>query len=250
MRGVLLGILLALAAQAVPQVTTETVGDYESRFGKPTSVSLDELVQASAEFQGRAVRTKGRLGMPTGVGVSGYVLRDLGAQVLIAPMAEVSPEFEDHARRWMGHQIEVVGVLEPVTEASPQTTFSIRFWQFDGPRDSGKAAKPRDSSDVGLGGRDGETIRVVGQFCGRNLCGDLPVSPEPGPRDWVLKGDSHVVWVTGRDPKGKGWALDPLLKSDTGRWLEVVGRLETRNGVPYLRARKVTLTTAPPLPPE
>jgi hypothetical protein len=248
MRGVLLATActLATASPTFTQLRTEQVGRYEYRYGRPTTVSLEELVQSSAEFQGKAVRTKGRLQLPSRGGVRGYVLRELGAQAVIFPISEVSGEFEDHARRWMGHQIEIVGLVEPVSESAPQSSLSIMFWEFDGPRDVGEAKKSgsphADLEDLGM--RTGETVRIVGQFRGQNLYGDLPASSQRGREDWVLKDGSHAVWVTGREPRGKGWALDLLLKSDTGRWLEVIGRAETRDGVTYVKARKVALTTA------
>jgi len=53
------------------------------------------------------------------------------------------------------------------------------------------------------------------------------------------------------------WGLDANLKRDTGKWIEVIGRPETRNGVTYVRAVQVRLTdpprptadAAPPPPP-
>ena len=109
------------------------------------------------------------------------------------------------------------------------------------------------------GSRDGETVRVVGKFRGRNLYGDLPGSSQDRGADWVIKDDLFAVWVTGKKPKGSGWELDATLKRDTGKWIEVIGRPETRRGVTYLRAIRVSLTNppsavadakAPPPPPE
>ncbi len=86
---------------------------------------------------------------------------------------------------------------------------------------------------------------MVGKFRGRNLYGDLPGTSQQKGADWVIKDDMFAVWVTGKKPKGSGWELDATLKRDTGKWIEVVGRPETRRGVTYLRAIKVSLTTAP-----
>jgi hypothetical protein len=85
----------------------------------------------------------------------------------------------------------------------------------------------------------------VGQFRGGNLFGDLPVRSKLASSDWVIKDDLYAVWVTGRKPKGSGFELDPRLKRDTGKWLEVVGRVETRGGVTYVRADALSLTSAP-----
>jgi len=81
---------------------------------------------------------------------------------------------------------------------------------------------------------------VVGRFRGRNLEHDLP---EPGPRSaWVIKSGRHAIWVTGHKPAGRGFALRPETAQDTGKWLEVVGRLEAWNGTTLLRAQAVALT--------
>jgi hypothetical protein len=53
------------------------------------------------------------------------------------------------------------------------------------------------------------------------------------------------VWVSGRKSKGEGWALDPKLKRDTGKWLDVVGRPNTIGGVTYIDAMLVSLGTPP-----
>ena len=49
------------------------------------------------------------------------------------------------------------------------------------------------------------------------------------------------VWVTGKAPKGKGFALDLERRSDAAYRLEVEGRTEVRDGLVYLRAREVRL---------
>jgi hypothetical protein len=81
---------------------------------------------------------------------------------------------------------------------------------------------------------------MVGKFRGRNLFHDLP---EPGPEDaWVLKSGRHAAWIVGHGPSGRGFRLDPHLVRDTTRWLEVVGRVESRGGASVLRAKTVALT--------
>ena len=51
------------------------------------------------------------------------------------------------------------------------------------------------------------------------------------------------MWVSGKKPKGSGWELDASLKRDTGRWIEVVGKISTVNGITYVRAVQVALAT-------
>ena len=128
---------------------------------------------------------------------------------------------------------------------------SVTIWRIsDAGRDeAGPKIKPLDTTLEALvsspGKRDGQLVRVVGKFRGRNLYGDLPVKSQRSNSDWVIKDEVWAVWVTGKKPKGSGWQLDPNAKRDTGRWIEVVGRPLTRDGITYLQAREVALTTPP-----
>ena len=265
-RGVLLLAVAALLlprAPATAQVAMGQPSSYEAQFGEPVDVELDELIQNSGQYQRRAVHTKGRLDLASnntsGVGTGRYALRgNFGTAVRIVPVSDISAEFERGARYWLGHEVEITGVL--VAESSSAgaaariqgETLMIQFWSFIGPETEGDPKKPISARDVTLeslvttpGKRDGETVRVVGKFRGRNLYGDLPGSSQQKGADWVIKDDMFAVWVTGRKPKGSGWELDTTLKRDTGKWIEVIGRPETRRGVTYLRAVRVSLTSAP-----
>jgi hypothetical protein len=91
---------------------------------------------------------------------------------------------------------------------------------------------------------EGEVVRVVGRFRGRNLFGDLPARSQKGANDWVIKSERAAVWITGHKPGGEGWALN-VESSAASEWLEVVGRPRVRNGVAYLQATKVALVAAP-----
>ena len=56
--------------------------------------------------------------------------------------------------------------------------------------------------------------------------------------DWVIKDDLYAVWVSGKKPKGQGWALDAGAEArhrqvDRGRRPP-----ETRRGVTYIRAHR------------
>ena len=272
-RGVL---ALALSSVLLPGVSALAQGNYEARYGEPVDVPLDDLIQSSGQYERRAVRTRGRLDLATTIssGAGGrYALRgNFGTAVRIVPVSNVSTEFEHLARNWLGHEIEVTGVLvvaggsAGTGAGAPGETLAIQFWSFVGPEDEGDPRKPISARDVTLeslistpGKRDGETVRVVGKFRGRNLYGDLPGASQEKGADWVIKDDMYAVWVTGKKPKGSGWELDATLKRDTGKWIEVVARPETRRGVTYLRAIKVSLTNppnpladakAPPPPPE
>ena len=61
----------------------------------------------------------------------------------------------------------------------------------------------------------------------------------------MLKDGDTAVWITGKDPRGKGWALDPAYQGDTQRFVAVEGKPEVVNGIVYLRASKVSLAAAP-----
>jgi hypothetical protein len=93
----------------------------------------------------------------------------------------------------------------------------------------------------------GKKQRVVlrGQFRGRNLFGELPAASRRRPSDWVLKDGETALWVTGKEPRGKGWTLDPDYEGDTVRWLEVAGEAEVVGGVLYLDASKLDLVKPP-----
>jgi hypothetical protein len=250
-RAVLAVVLLAVAAPALVQVRVGEVGRREAQYGTPAELSLEEIVQESAGLDGRAVRTRGRLGLQTTFDARGYVLREPGAEVAIEPLSQVEGDFERDAGRWMGHRIEVTGVFSVELLGGANPLYSIRFWRVVGPPEE-DAKKEKGPSELTLGEllsrpgeRDGQTIRVAGRFRGRNLYEDLPTASQRGIRDWVIKDDRYAVWVTGRPPRGRGFELDPLLKGDTGKWVEVVGRPRTRNGVTYVKAQRVALAFAP-----
>jgi hypothetical protein len=87
----------------------------------------------------------------------------------------------------------------------------------------------------------GRPVKIVGQFRGRNLFGDLPEGSQRRPNDWVIRAGEQSAWVTDKPPKGKGFTLDASYKGDTSRWLEVEAKAEVVDGVVYLKASKVTL---------
>jgi hypothetical protein len=252
--------LLLLAAPARAQVEAGGGSRYEAMFGAPVDVTLDDLVQSPTSYQDRAVRTKGRVELDMAAGSSrAYLLRGalMGGGVRLYPMREIAGDWEQEASRLIGSEVEVTGVFRTdgtIDPTNPTTATSvIQFWEYVGPPERDPKA-PLKASEVTLeklvsrpGSHDGQTVRVVGKFRGRNLYGDLPNRSQRTSSDWVIKDDVFAVWVTGKKPKGSGWELDATLKRDTGKWIEVVGRAETRGGVTYLRAVQVILS-APPTP--
>ena len=221
----------------------------------PVDVSVDDLLQIEgvASLGNRAVRTKGTLEMSNRLQGRrfGFALRGrFGGQVEIVPVGEVSYEFETDAKHWLGQEVQITGGVSESTDARGHLVL-IQFWKYLGPPEQDVNALQKanlvtlESLVLKPGGHDGQTVRVVGKFRGRNLYGDLPDRSQRNSSDWVIKDDLFAVWVTGTKPKGLGFDLDPGLKLDTEKWVVVVGRPETSGAVTYLRALQVEVTSAP-----
>jgi hypothetical protein len=225
---------------------------YDSLYGKPVDVTVDDLVQQSVSYANRAVRTHGRLELGFDSTQRSYLMRGLMYQIRIAPVREMAREWEEAALKMMGRDVEITGVcVEAPQVQGGQPAVGVQFWTFTGPPEkepTGEIKAPEISLEklvVNPGKRDGQMIRVVGKFRGRNLYGDLPVSTQRTSADWVIKDDLYAIWVTGRKPKGAGWELDSSLKRDTGKWIEVIGKPETIRGVTYIKAVRIQLTPQP-----
>ncbi len=254
-----LTLFLATFAAALPArpqgvSSSETYSQYEMRFGDPVEVSISDLVNTPTAYQDRAVRVRGRLQLDASGSFRSYQLQNnFGDKVRIAPVSEVRSYFEGEALQLMGREVDVTGVFQTATSQSTSGDLnigSITFWKY-----FGEAPEIKDVSKVPTatleqistnpGRFEGRQIRVVGQFRGRNLFGDLPPTSQTNRSDWVVKDDVYALWVTGRKPKGDGFDLDATLKRDSGKWLEVVGQIELRKGFAYLTAQRVALTTPP-----
>ncbi len=242
---------LALAL-GLPALAAAQSNQYEMQYGQTIEVSVDDLLSMPEHYVDRAVRTRGELEMvPVGSEVR-YALRGtFGGYLYVIPRAEVSYEFEQGARRWVGKELEVTGSVSQGRDASGNTVVILSVWGYLAPQDE-KAKKGAVSPDVTLEQLvekpehyDGKAVTVRGQFRGENLFGDLPSSSRARSSDWVIKEDVFAVWVTGRKPKGPGWSLDADLKRDTGKWLQVSGRVRVAKGIVTLEAIDVTLTKAP-----
>ena len=255
----LLALVLAFPGPAVAQygVGQYGVNEYEMQYGEPIDVTIESLAMMPESYYERAVRVSGKLDMLANAGRSSgsplaWALGDFGSRVVIAPVRAVAARFEDDARRWVGREIEITGVVQQGTNPETQQQGAmIYFWKYYGPQErkpEDRPAAPQATLEdllTRLGQWDGETVRVVGQFRGANLYGDLPSASRRRSSDWVLKNDVFAVWVTGQKPRGSGWRLDPQLRRDTGKWLAVEGRVRTVNGIVYVDAQKVTLAKAP-----
>lgn len=259
--GFVLAAVIALVAPAA--IAQEQYDRYDAMYGTPVDVSLTDLASAAAvSYEGRAIRTHGRLEIDSGSAGSGssrlYMLRDIGGSVYITPVRELAGLLESDSMKWLGQEIEVTGLFRPTSQtgaagaSAMQASGIIQFWKFTPPAE--KPTKSMIDAARGLalealvrdpGRQEGKTVSVVGKFRGRNLYGDLPLRSQRDSADWVIKDDLFAVWVSGRKPKGDGFELDAGLKRDTNKWLQVVGKVVTRGGVVYLQAMHVAITTEP-----
>ncbi len=246
---------LVVGASAAPTTSGRPASASDSLqqalYGIPREATVRELLEAPADFEGRAVKVRGRVAR--GSERNRLRLETDGGPLPLDPVPTISARVRAQASRWIGQDVEVVGVFlrdRAVEDAAGEGKFLLRFWQYAAP-----TAPPASSPDLprlsleqlvyGAGKSDGKTVKVVGQYRGSNLRGDLPPATRRGAQDWVLKDDFYAVWVTGRSASGEGFELDPLSLADQENWVEVVGRPETRQGITYLNAQRVSLTDPP-----
>jgi len=252
-------VALALAAfVAAARPAAAQVSDYEMMYGRTAEVALDTILEMPEMYQNKAVRTRGQLDLTPGSTQLVYSLRGtFGGRLIILPMQEAGMEWEQQARRWTGKDVEVTGAIglgsTSTAISGGQQTVYMRMWGFLGPpEEKAKGAKSAQVSLEELVTRpeklDGKLVTVRGQFRGSNLFGDLPSKSRGRSGDWVIKDDLFAIWVTGRKPKGSGFEFDAGLRRDTGKWLQVTGRVSIRGaGIVSIEATDVTITKPPSL---
>jgi hypothetical protein len=270
-------VLLAAALpvpQVVDQIHPPSPGPHSLRgmYGEARRVELDEIAHNPENYQRKNVATRGFLEPLQG---REYWSLSMGiSRVLLVP-GEGS--FTGELEGFVGRRVEVTGIVrllkncdnEPPCRIGPCTLCEdpelppLPNPRTDWPRVSITILSLSELPDTGAERRDqvgsgledifadpaaavGREVRVVGQFRGRNLFGDLPADSQRDPDDWVLKQGERAVWVTGKKPRGKGWSLDPRLESDSRWWLEVEGSVEVAGGVVYIRAQRVNLAKPAP----
>jgi hypothetical protein len=263
-------LLVVFLCLTLPSVSTAQVGQQfdpeylETLYGPIRDVSLSDLAFNPESYSGRGVRVKGRINLQ-GIQGSSWELNDGGARVTIVPIRRGMNE--DQLTNLGGQTVEVTGVFTATSGQNGQndtvagSTGVIQFWTWAGPpekvgKDQG-AIISLEQLLARAGKMDGQLVRVVGKFRGRNLFADLPARSMRTVNDWVIKDSLFAVWVTGKKPKGDGFELDPAIRRDSNRWIEVIGRPITRNGVVIIDAFQITLTqpptpkadAAPPPPP-
>jgi hypothetical protein len=244
-------VLAAAVAAAADRTPSGSESLQQALYGAPRQAAVREMLDAPADFEGRAVRIRGRLARARVRGQ--FLLEADGVALPLDPVATISARVRAQAPRWVGQELELVGVFvrERLVADDADRTYLLRFWQYTAP-----AAAPAPASDVpqvtlehlvySAGKSDGKTVRVTGQFRGSNLRGDLPPATRRAAQDWVVKDDFYAVWITGHGPSGDGFELDPISLEDQENWVEVTGRPETRKGITYLDAQRVTLAEPPP----
>ena len=245
-----LALSLGLAAAADAQMN-----EYEGRYGPTIEVSVDSLLDMPEQYVGRAVRTRGQFDMIPSSRGQQYGLRGtFGGYLYIFPRQEVDRHLRAGGAPLGREGSGGPGLHRPRPDPdNQQPIVYIAIWGYLAPPDD-KPIKRPDSPDTTLEDLvtkperyDGKTVNVRGVFRGENLFGDLPSSSRDRSSDWVIKDDMFAVWVTGKKPKGSGWSLDASLKRDTGKWLQVMGRVRVRSGVVTLQALDVVLSKPPNL---
>ena len=224
----------------------------EALYGSTWEASPAEIAEAPAELEGQAVRVRGRF-EAAAANAPARLVDESGAAVFVTADAEIARLVAVESKGWPGHVIEVTGVVRrDATSPAPSPRYAVSFWDFDasglpiGPSIAAEATSVKLPELIANPDAvKGRLVRVVGQFRGRNLYGDLPAPSFRHRLDWVLKDERTAVWVTGRAPSGRDFKLDPDAQDDSRTWLEVVGRAVLRDGQVVVRADKVALVPAP-----
>jgi hypothetical protein len=225
-------------------------------------IPLEDLLSGGAPLT-TGVRTRGTLevGPRTPGMMRGYFLAPsfdskvatVQRRLRIYPVGMAATTFDSDADLLHMRVIEVMGSFQaPQGMSTTGSGQVLWFWSYVEQREteSSRVRKPGEMAIEDLAGRPEslakQSVKVLGQFRGRNLFGDLDAARAP--RDgWVIKDGDHAVWVVGKKPKGNGWSLDPESRGDTTKWIEVTGKVERTGGLLLLRAQHVALV-APPAP--
>jgi hypothetical protein len=254
LRRLLAAALLLTAAAA----TVSAQSQYDQMYGKAVDVTIADLIHNGPFYMNQAVRTHGRIQMLSQAESANvaphFALSSALASIQIVAVPEIGQEFEADARFHVGTDLYLTGIVrEMATQSDPafSSGYLLEFWRYEVRPEhrADELAKAKLVTITDLtrkpGRYDGQLVHIAGAFRGRNLFGDLPARSERGSNDWVLMDQDNAVWVTGRKPRGSGWALDVSLKVDSGKWIDVIGRPETKGGVIYMHAEQVSLSHAP-----
>jgi hypothetical protein len=270
MRPWLLACILSLCSVDLEAQVTHLPGSSQGQtnrqgganYGPPRVVELDTLYLMPEAYQRNHVIVTGDLEQ---IGSQYWGLRSGGSRVLLIAHLEVDSGLFMQS---LGRRVQIRGivrmirnkervgnppvdrdliddpnlpVLPPPSSELPRVSITALAIRDPEGGENGKATE----ASAGMERLPGKTTRILGQFRGRNLFGDLPAGSARGKDDWVLKDGETAMWVMGKAPKGDGWKLDLDYKGDSKTWLEVEGKLETVNGITYLKASRVVPRKAP-----
>jgi hypothetical protein len=253
------------------------VGRYEVLYGPPEFRALDDD-SAKPWPTLRAIRTLGRLERILGRGRSGEASPGLGDAVqsgtaggaaggrageydnpnavyricrehgclVLTPVDEMRTTLDDAITLWLDRDVEVIGAIDEIILPSNLRRQAFLTWSFfevpaAGTRPDGAGASTLEPLVRYPQGAEGRFVTVSGTFRGANLFGDMPQESQRRVGDWVLRDGPYSIWVSGKGPRGEGFSLDPRSRSDCHWRLEVVGRVEAKDGYLYLKARRVSL---------
>ncbi len=87
----------------------------------------------------------------------------------------------------------------------------------------------------------GRQVTVAGQFSGRNLFGEQPRAPGINRWEFVIRSAGASIWVTGMQPRGKGFDFDPDRRVDSNRWLQITGTVHEDRGLMLIEATRIGL---------
>jgi Big-like domain-containing protein len=98
---------------------------------------------------------------------------------------------------------------------------------------------------------EGRGVTISGRFRGRNLHADLP-SPLPTPTKWdfVVQSADASMWIGGLRPRGKDFELDPSVRVDTGRWVQIAGTVRREGSRVWIEGREIALSSPPKTEPD
>jgi hypothetical protein len=241
-------LALALAPATVTTATTlEALARYPGFFHLKVVIVHGRLIEQAgrvrlvpASGEGRGVEVVGRQGQSAEASSEVGSARDASQEVEVRgqffDVGRLSPDDPSvsnadfpalvRARvgdRWPAHgELLAINLSQVLPVPLPSQAPSLRLLALDPAR------------------YDNQFVRVRGRFAGRNLLGDLPQAPRISRSDFVMSNAGGAVWVTGRDPRGRGWQLDPSSRLDTDQWLEVEGTVHTGDGLVWLEAKSIT----------
>jgi hypothetical protein len=92
---------------------------------------------------------------------------------------------------------------------------------------------------------EGRGVTVTGRFRGRNLFGDLAEPLNRSRYDFVLQSADAAIWIGNLRPRGNGFELDPGVKLDTGKWLEVSGTVHVEGNKVWVEGESLHLSKPP-----